>query len=161
MSQRTSEHTMRLVRPAKDQPAHPRRLIRVFADRICFILRALQRGINENPCYTGGMYGLPWVSVGHTGFIVGFVVCWHVCCKSQSAKTYLRTCAPNEDSDQPARSRSLIRIFIGRVFITKCAKFLHAKNKLWSDARMRRLIWVLAESICLIVRFLRHGTNES
>ena len=30
-------------------------------------------------------------------------------------KTYLRTCAPSEDSDQPAHSRSLIRIFTWRI----------------------------------------------
>ena len=31
-------------------------------------------------------------------------------------ETYLRTCAPSEDSDQPAHSRSLIRIFTVRIF---------------------------------------------
>ena len=30
-------------------------------------------------------------------------------------KTYLRTCVSNEDSDQPAHSRSLIRIFTERI----------------------------------------------
>ena len=30
-------------------------------------------------------------------------------------KRYLRTCAPSEDSDQPAHPRSLIRIFTGRI----------------------------------------------
>ena len=33
----------------------------------------------------------------------------------QREKTYLQTCAPNEDSDQPAHPRSLIKIFTGRV----------------------------------------------
>ena len=30
-------------------------------------------------------------------------------------KTYLRTCAPSEDSDQSAHSRSLIKVFTGRI----------------------------------------------
>ena len=33
----------------------------------------------------------------------------------QCEKTYLLTCAPNEDSDQPARPRSLIRVFVVRM----------------------------------------------
>ena len=33
----------------------------------------------------------------------------------QSYRAYLRTCAPNEDSDQPVRLRSLIRIFTRRI----------------------------------------------
>ena len=33
----------------------------------------------------------------------------------QRQKTYLRTCAASEDSDQPAHSRSLIRIFTRRI----------------------------------------------
>ena len=38
MSLRTIKPTTRLVRPAKtDQPAHPRSLIRVFADRMCLL----------------------------------------------------------------------------------------------------------------------------
>ena len=41
---------------------------------------------------------------------------------------YLLTYTPNEDSDQPARSRSLTRI-------AQDAKFLHADNEDWSDAQ--------------------------
>ena len=33
----------------------------------------------------------------------------------QRQATYLLTCAPNEDSNQPAHPRSLIRIFVARV----------------------------------------------
>ena len=44
-----------------------------------------------------------------------------------------RICAPSEDSDQPAHSRSLIRIFIRRILGSKHAKFLHAVNEDWSD----------------------------
>ena len=32
----------------------------------------------------------------------------------QRQKTYFQTCAPSEDSDQPAHARSLIRIFTRR-----------------------------------------------
>ena len=34
-------------------------------------------------------------------------------------KTYLRTCAPSEDSDQPAISRSLTRSFAGRNLVSQ------------------------------------------
>ena len=46
-------------------------------------------------------------------------------------KTYRRTCAPSEDSDQPVHSCSLIRIFSGRVFFltAKDAKFQHVDNE--------------------------------
>ena len=44
----------------------------------------------------------------------------------QRQKTYLWTCAPSEDSDQPVHSHSLIRILLD-------AKFLHAENKDRSD----------------------------
>ena len=62
-------------------------------------------------------------------------------CEPKREKTLLRTCAPIEDSDRPARSRRLIRIYLGAFWITKDAKFLHVNNE-DSDqtARMRRLI---------------------
>ena len=41
-------------------------------------------------------------------------------------KLYLWTCVPSEDSDQPAYSRSLIRIFVGRILDSKV--FFHADN---------------------------------
>ena len=40
----------------------------------------------------------------------------------QRLKTYLRTCVPNEDSDQPAHSRSLIRIFTVRILDSQGCK---------------------------------------
>ena len=40
----------------------------------------------------------------------------------QSQKTYLLTCAPSEDSDQPAHSRSLIRIFTERILDSQGCK---------------------------------------
>ena len=42
--------------------------------------------------------------------------------ESQHGKTYLRTCAPSEDSDQPAHSRSLIRIFTERILDSQGCK---------------------------------------
>ena len=60
---------------------------------------------------------------------------------SQRQKTNLRTCAPSENSDQPAHSRSLIRIFTGRILNSKDAIFLHADNEVSNQtARMCRLI---------------------
>ena len=54
--------------------------------------------------------------------------------EQQRQKTFLQTRESSEDSDQPAHSRSLIRIFTGRIFmIAKGAKFLHADNEDWSD----------------------------
>ena len=42
----------------------------------------------------------------------------------QSHKTYLWTCMPTEDSDQPAHSRNLIRIFTGRILDSQGCKVL-------------------------------------
>ena len=57
-------------------------------------------------------------------------------------KTYRRTKAPKVDSDHPAQSRSLIRIFTGYTWIAKDAKFFfHADNEDFDHtARIRRLI---------------------
>ena len=56
-------------------------------------------------------------------------------------KMYPRTCTPSEDSDQPAITRSLIRIFTGDVLTASDAKILQADNEV-SDrtVQMRRLI---------------------
>ena len=49
-------------------------------------------------------------------------------------KTYLRTCAPSEDSDQPAHSRSLIRIFTGRILESQGSNVSSCgQRRLWSD----------------------------
>ena len=58
-----------------DQTAHSRSLIRVFADRMCFLQppgysKRGKRGINENACHTGWMYMLIWVFAEYTGLIV-------------------------------------------------------------------------------------------
>ena len=45
---------------------------------------------------------------------------------SQRQKTYIRTCATSEDSDQPVHSHRLIRIFTGRILIANDANCLHA-----------------------------------
>ena len=52
----------------------------------------------------------------------------------QCEKTYLLTCAPNEDSKHTAHARSLIRVFVVRkkkLCITVCQKC--AQWRFWSD----------------------------
>ena len=53
----------------------------------------------------------------------------------QRKKTYLRTCTPSEDSDQPAPSHSLIKIFTECILDSqfKNATFLHTDKEDWSD----------------------------
>ena len=41
-----------------------------------YSLRAIQRGMNKNPCHTGWMHRLIWVFAGLRGLIVGFVMRW-------------------------------------------------------------------------------------
>ena len=54
--------------------------------------------------------------------------------ESQREKTYLRKCAPSEDSDQPAHLCSLIRIFTVRILDTHgCNVSSCGKRRLWSD----------------------------
>ena len=61
--------------------------------------------------------------------------------KSMTSETYLRACAPPEDSDQPAHLRSLIRIFTGHVLGKQEEFFFLADNEDYNQtARMRRLI---------------------
>ena len=56
------KHTIRLVRRAKIQ------IIIIRSDCAFYSLRAIQRGIKENPCHTGWMSRQIWY--GHTGLIV-------------------------------------------------------------------------------------------
>ena len=59
----------------------------------------------------------------------------------QRRKPYSRTCAPSEDSDQPARSRSLIRILTGRILDSQGCDVKYADNEVSDQtSRMRRLI---------------------
>ena len=52
----------------------------------------------------------------------------------QRQKTYLSICAPSEDSDQTAHSRSLIRIFTGRILDNqRCKVSSCGQQRLWSD----------------------------
>ena len=47
---------------------------------------------------------------------------------------YVWTCAPREDSDQPAHSRSLIRIFTGCILDSQgCKDSSCGQRRLWSD----------------------------
>ena len=49
-------------------------------------------------------------------------------------KAYIQTCAHSEDSDQPAHSRSLIRIFTGRILDSQgCEDSSCGQRRLWSD----------------------------
>ena len=59
-----------------------------------------------------------------------------------SRETYLRTCAPSEDSDQTAHSRSVIRIFPRRIFDSQECSFVMRTKKTEHTARMRGLSWV-------------------
>ena len=53
--------------------------------------------------------------------------------QTQRQKTYLRTCIPSEDSDQPAHSRSLIRIFTGSILDSQgCKVCSSGQRRLWS-----------------------------
>ena len=63
-------------------------------------------------------------------------------------KSYLRIYAPSEDSDQPAHSRSLIRIFRGHFLDSQgCNVSLRGHRILWSDCTSAqaelRLRWTL------------------
>ena len=66
-------------------------------------------------------------------FVSYIRTCWTYSTLYTARTLYLRTCAPVEDSDQPAHSRSLIRIFTGAVGIARDANFLYADNEDKSD----------------------------
>ena len=73
----TTKLSIRLVRPAKIQISLRFRAVWSESSLIAcsfYSLRAIQRGINENPCHTGWKYRLIWVFAGHTDLIVGFAV---------------------------------------------------------------------------------------
>ena len=58
-----------------DEPAHPCSLIRVVADRMCFLQPSgYPMKDNNNPCHTRRIYKLICVFASHTGLIVSFVV---------------------------------------------------------------------------------------
>ena len=69
----------------------------------------------------------------------------------QRQKTYLRTFAPSKNSDQPAHSRSLIRIFTGRVL---GAAFSSCGEVVDQTTRKRRAIGVFVGRPCQKVYFL-------
>ena len=55
-------------------------------------------------------------------------------CEPQRPKIYLLIYARSEDSDQTAHSRSLIRIFTGRILDSKeCNVSSDRQRRLWSD----------------------------
>ena len=50
------------------------------------------------------------------GYFRGKKLLWKVLLNElQREKTYLLTCVPNEDSNQPAHARSLIKVFVVRL----------------------------------------------
>ena len=57
----------------------------------------------------------------------------------QRQATYLRTCAPSEDSDQTAHVRSLIRIFTGRISDSQMQSFSMRTMKTDQTARMHMI----------------------
>ena len=88
-----------------------------------------------------------------------WIECYSEKFQAQSQKTNLRTCAPSEDSDQPAHSRRLIRIFAERILDSRwCKNILYAGNK-YSDqsVRMRWPILVFTGRTRQKVRFLTLG----
>ena len=69
--------TMRLVQPARTQISLPIHAVWSESSLMAcafYSLRAIQRGMNKNPCHTGCIFWLIWVFCGHTDLIVGFVV---------------------------------------------------------------------------------------
>ena len=77
-------------------------------------------------------------------------------CKNEKSrnvrKRTFRTCAPSEDSDQPAHSRSLIRIFTGTFEKPKMRSVFRRKNEDADEtALMHWLIWVVVGRICQYV----------
>ena len=69
---------------------------------------------------------------------------------------YLRTCAPSEDSDQPAHSSGLIMVLTGCILDSQRCKVSPCGQKKLPDqtARMRMLILVFVRRICEKVRFV-------
>ena len=63
--------------------------------------------------------------------------------KLQSQKSYLQTCVPNEDSDQPAHFCSLIRIFTGCILDSQvCSLYMWSIKTLKTDAQAdSSLLW--------------------
>ena len=89
-----------------DQSAHPHSLIRVFPDRICLLQppgypRKDERGPLPHWMAIHADLRFCWC----TRLIVGFVVY-----EPADDKTYNKTCATSEDSNQPANLRNLIRV---------------------------------------------------
>ena len=54
--------------------------------------------------------------------------------ETQFQKRYLQTCAPSEDSYQPAHSRCLVRIFPRHIFNSQwCKVYSCRQRRFWSD----------------------------
>ena len=124
MRERMTKPTKRLMRSVKTLINLSIRAVWSESSLITYAfysLRAIQRGINENPCP-----GEPWMDVQADLSLCwlhrSYYKVWRALAQKyifvhepQSQKTYLRKRAPRKDSDQPANSHRLIRIFIGNI----------------------------------------------
>ena len=82
---------------------------------LCIEERHLSRGTAypktaHAPCEDSDQRSSHYVLNGVMSYKISYIN------ESRRQKTYLRTCVPSEDSDQPAHLRSLIRIFTGHMF---------------------------------------------
>ena len=70
----------------------------------------------------------------YTVFCICFCVMGTHTYEPKRPETRLGTCAPSEYSDQPAHSRSLIRIFTGRILYSQGSTVSSCRQwRLWSD----------------------------
>ena len=82
LSQCTTKPTIRLMLPVKTQISlhiHTVWSESLLIACVFYSLRAIQRGIKENPCHTGWMYRLTLFFAGYKGRIVGFVMHLLIC----------------------------------------------------------------------------------
>ena len=70
--------------------------------------------------------------------------------------------SPNEDSNQPAHPRSLIRVFIVRMMKLHSRPSKNAPSENYDQtARMRRLIWIFTVRARMMCIFLHRGSSIS
>ena len=82
---------------------------------------------------------------------------WRKTSEPAHDQTKKMKCAPSEDSDQPGRPPSLIRVFAVRLKNAWVISYpLSASEDSDQTGRMPRLIWVFAGRTCHFVGFLVH-----
>ena len=77
------------------------------------------------------------------------------CVSRHVRKTYIRTCAPSDDSDQPAHSRRLIRIVTGRIFNSQRCIVSSCRERRLGGSIHHILLWVVTRRTRQKVRFLK------